>query len=319
MNRSIEGNILIVDDTPNNLSVLRQILTKHGHLVRPALNGHIALSAVQADLPDLILLDIIMPDMDGYEVCKALKTDEKTRDIPVIFISALNDLGDKVRAFEEGGVDYISKPFHAEEVMARVNTHLVLRAQQKALVVQNEQLKEKNALIQRQAEELKELASIDFLTGLSNRREFLRNFQQEEIRFKRTQRHFSIIMIDIDHFKKINDRFGHDCGDMVLKGVAKTIKQSLRDQDIVARWGGEEFICLLPETDMYGACNAAEKMRQGLASTTHDCTTGRVSVTATFGVSLYDGNSTLEACINLADKALYKGKQEGRNLVATGS
>ncbi len=134
------GNILIVDDTPENLSVLRQILTEQGYRVRPALSGEIALKAVQANPPDLILLDILMPKVDGYEVCRELKADEKIRHIPVIFISALNELEDKVKAFSEGGVDYITKPFQAAEVLARVNTHIALRSSQKTLEKKNIEL-----------------------------------------------------------------------------------------------------------------------------------------------------------------------------------
>ncbi len=137
------GNILIVDDTPENLTILRQILTEDGYRVRPALSGEIALKTIQADLPDLILLDIVMPEMNGYEVCAKIKAEEATCDIPIIFISALNEIEDKMKAFSEGGVDYISKPFNTKEVLSRVNTHITLQSQQKALTIQNKTLKEK--------------------------------------------------------------------------------------------------------------------------------------------------------------------------------
>ena len=146
----IMNNILIVDDTPDNLTVLRQMLTEHGYRVRPAPSGEIALKAVQADPPDLILLDILMPQMDGYEVCRELKADEKTQDIPIIFISALGEVEDKVKAFSEGGVDYITKPFKDEEVLARVNTHLTLHSIQTSL-------ERKNIALQNALEEVKQL------------------------------------------------------------------------------------------------------------------------------------------------------------------
>ncbi len=315
LNHSRE-NILIIDDTPENLTVLRQILAEHGYRVRPALSGEIALKTIQADLPDLILLDIVMPGMDGYEVCASLKAEEASRDIPVIFISALNDTEDKVRAFSEGGVDFISKPFNAKEVMARVNTHLTLRSQQKELTKQNEQLIKKNSLINEQKEKLKMLAAKDFLTGLSNRRDFLEKAQQEEKRYTRSKRSFTFIMLDIDHFKNVNDTYGHDCGDTVLVGVAKTLEQSLRDQDMVARWGGEEFICLLPETELDGARHVAEKIRKSVAANGHKCSSGDIGVTVTLGVSIYSGNYSLEECIGHADIALFAGKKQGRNQVA---
>ncbi len=146
-------NILIVDDTPENLTVLRQILNEQGYRVRPALSGVIALKTIKADRPDLILLDIVMPEMDGYEVCAILKADKTTRDIPVIFISALKEIEDKVRAFSEGGVDYISKPFQAEEVLARVNTHLTLYS----LV---NRLEEKNIKLQKTLDEVNQLRGL---------------------------------------------------------------------------------------------------------------------------------------------------------------
>jgi len=144
------GNILIVDDTPENLTVLRQILTREGYRVRPALSGEVALKTIQADLPDLILLDIIMPGMNGYEVCARLKIGEATRDIPVIFISALNEIEDKMRAFSEGGADYISKPFQSQEVLARVKTHLTLYS----LI---NSLENKNIELQKALSEVKQL------------------------------------------------------------------------------------------------------------------------------------------------------------------
>jgi PleD family two-component response regulator len=146
-------NILIVDDTPENLTVLRRMLTENGYRVRPAISGEIALETAQVDLPDLILLDIVMPGMDGYEVCLKLKAQDKTRDVPIIFISALNEIEDKVRAFSVGGVDYITKPFRSEEVLARVKTHLILRELQK-------RLEEKNAQLQKAMDEIKILRGI---------------------------------------------------------------------------------------------------------------------------------------------------------------
>ena len=310
-----QGNILIVDDTPNNLRLLMQMLTEHGHRVRPAISGEIALKAIKADLPDLILLDIVMPEMDGFEVCRKLKTDEQAKDVPILFISALNEIEDKMRAFSEGGVDYISKPFHMEEILARVNTHLTLRFQQQALTGQNEELRKKNALIEEQTEKLKLLASQDSLTGLFNRRGFFEKARQEAKRFKRKTQPFSFIMLDIDHFKEVNDTHGHDCGDNVIVGVAHSLTNMLRGQDVVARWGGEEFICLLPETDQDGAMYLAEKIRATMAATNYKCGPTNIAVTVTLGVSVYKKKDSLDKCINQADIALYKGKKQGRNQV----
>ena len=211
-----ELSIVIVDDMPDNLRLLADILKDKGYKVRPAPSGARALATIRKEPPDLILLDIMMPGMDGYEVCRQLKANESTKDIPIIFLSALNEVFDKVKAFKAGGIDFITKPFQVEEVLARVRTHLTIRAQQKALALQNAALLKKNMLITEQAKKLELLATRDFLTGLSNRRDFLERAVQEEKRFKRRARPFALILIDIDHFKRVNDTNGHACGDKVL-------------------------------------------------------------------------------------------------------
>jgi diguanylate cyclase (GGDEF)-like protein len=310
-----EQGIVIVDDTPDNLRLLVEILKERGYKVRPAPSGARALATVRKEPPDLILLDIMMPDIDGYEVCKRLKADELTRDIPIVFLSALNEVFDKVKAFKAGGVDYISKPFQTEEVLVRVNTHLMLRAQQKTLSLQNEILKKKNALITKQSKKLELLATRDSLTELSNRRDFLEKAEQEKTRFKRTNRRFTLIMLDIDHFKNVNDTYGHECGDKVLVGVARILEKTLRAQDILARWGGEEFICLLPETKVDGAKHVAEKIRTTVETLRQDCNDISISVTVTLGICEYKGLSSIKECIRRADAALYKGKKQGRNQV----
>jgi diguanylate cyclase (GGDEF)-like protein len=310
-----EQAIVIVDDVPDNLHLLTGILKDRGYKVRPAPSGTRALATIRMEPPDLILLDIMMPDMDGFEVCRQLKADNGTKSIPIIFLSALTEVFDKVKAFKTGGVDYITKPFQAEEVLARVRTHLTIQAQQKALSVQNEELMRKNALITEQARKLELMATRDFLTGLSNRRDFLDRAGQEEKRFKRTHRPFAFILLDVDHFKQVNDTFGHDCGDRVLTRVARGLEKSLRSQDIPARWGGEEFICLLPETGADGARCVAEKIRSDMEKHGHDDIDGLVSITATLGICVYDGTCAIETCIRRADDALYRGKNQGRNQV----
>ena len=310
-----DQEIVIVDDSPDNLRLLIGILKEQGYKVRPAPSGARALATVRKMPPALILLDIMMPEMNGYEVCRQLKKDETTRDIPVIFLSALNKVFDKVKAFKVGGVDYISKPFQVEEVMVRVNTHLMIQAKQKALSLKNEALVEKSVIITEQAKKLEQLATKDCLTGLSNRRDFQEKVELEEKRFKRTQRRFSIILLDIDHFKNVNDTYGHDFGDRVLINVARTLNQGLRAQDIIARWGGEEFICLLPETDADGARHVAEKIRTKIGAQRQDRGDASVSVTVTLGICVYDGSCSIEDSIKSADTALYEGKKYGRNQV----
>jgi diguanylate cyclase (GGDEF)-like protein len=310
-----ERSIVIVDDMPDNLRLLTDILTNHGYKVRPAPSGARALATIHKEPPELILLDIMMPGMDGYEVCRQLKAHEGTKDIPIIFLSALNEVFDKVKAFKAGGVDFITKPFQVEEVLARVRTHITIRAQQKVLALRNEELLKKNELITEQAQKLELMATRDFLTGLSNRRDFLERAGQEEMRFKRLGRPFALIMLDIDHFKRVNDTFGHACGDKVLTNVSRALEKALRAQDVLARWGGEEFICLLPETGVDGANCAAEKIRTDMEHQRYDCIDDDVPITVTAGVCVYDGSCAIEECIRRADDALYKGKIQGRNKV----
>jgi diguanylate cyclase (GGDEF)-like protein len=311
-----EGSgIVIVDDTPDNLRLLVGILREHGHRVRPAPSALRALATIDKEPPDLILLDIMMPEIDGFEVCSRLKASPLTRDIPVIFLSALNEVFDKVRAFKCGGVDFISKPFQVEEVLARVNTHLTIRAQQQALASQNEELRKMNEVISLQAQQLELLATRDTLTDIPNRRHFLERLALEEGRFTRSSCTFALILLDIDHFKMVNDTHGHACGDLVLQSVARTLERFLRAQDLVARWGGEEFICLLPETGRDGALRVAEKLRHEVENLEHRCGDRRVQVSITLGISLYDGSCSSQECINRADDALYAGKRRGRNRV----
>jgi diguanylate cyclase (GGDEF)-like protein len=308
-------SIVIVDDMPDNLHLLTDILKSHGYKVRPVSSGAQALETIHKEPPELILLDIMMPDMDGFEVCRSLKADEGTKEIPIIFLSALNEVFDKIKAFKAGGIDFITKPFQVEEVLARVRTHLTIQAQQKALALRNEELLNKNALITEQAKKLELMATRDFLTGLSNRRDFLERAGQEEKRFNRSGRLFAFVLLDIDHFKRVNDTFGHGCGDEVLSSVSRGLEKVLRSQDILARWGGEEFICLLPETGVEGAKSAAEKIRISIKRQRHACIDDDVPITVTAGVCVYDGSCAIEECIRRADDALYKGKIQGRNQV----
>lgn len=317
--RTEKQSIVIVDDMPDNLRLLTGILNEQGYKVRPAPSGTRALATIHKEPPALVLLDIMMPDMNGYEVCRQLKAVELTSDIPIIFLSALNEVFDKVKAFKAGGVDFITKPFQVEEVLARVRTHLTIRAQQEALALKNEELKKKNALITEQAKKLEQLATKDYLTGLSNRRDFQKKAYLEVKRYRRNKKPFAIIMIDIDHFKQVNDTHGHDFGDSVLVATGRQLEKTLRAQDIVARWGGEEFIALLPETEAAGAQHAAEKIRMEIAARWHNSKDVSTAVTATLGIAVFDGYGAIEECIKRADKALYVGKESGRNRVVMAS
>ncbi|GGJ51983.1 diguanylate cyclase [Deinococcus roseus] len=310
-----KGDILIVDDNPHNLTLLAGILREAGYRVRAAKSGQLALDQAGFARPDLIMLDIMMPEMDGYETCRRLKATEHGPLIPVIFISALNDVLDKVRGFEVGGVDFVTKPFQAEEVLARVDCQLKIFRLQRELAALNAILEEKNRELERANAELTRHATTDVLTGLFNRRKFI-EAAEEEIKF--SQRHgtpFALVMLDVDHFKKVNDTHGHDQGDEVLRHVAKLLRSRVRTTDITARWGGEEFMVLLRHTDLKAGEKMAEKMRESLALTP----AGSVgAVTASFGVTAFEPTDTLTSLSSRVDALLYEAKAAGRNRVHAG-
>ena len=288
--------IMIVDDTKDNINILRQFLAKFGFKTKVAFNGEMALDLIPKLKPDLILLDIMMPGIDGYEVCIRLKKDAELKNIPVIFITARGDTKDVVEGFEAGAVDFIMKPFRLEEVYARVKTHLTLSAALKKLTLDNE---------------------TDPLTGLFNRRAFLEKIENEAIRFKRNQKPFSILFGDIDLFKKINDTYGHSAGDAILVSISHILNTEKREIDQVARWGGEEFLILLPETNLKGAVQLGNKIRKSI-SAKHITHEGQeINVTMSFGVSEYNSETHIEKTIDLADQRLYLAKNSGRNKVVS--
>jgi diguanylate cyclase (GGDEF)-like protein len=445
----MNGNILIVDDEPASLKLLKDILTADGHVIRPFNNGELALRSVMVEMPELILLDIRMPDMNGFEVCRRIKENEKLREIPVIFISAASDMEDKVRAFQEGGVDYITKPFHKEEVIARVRTHIALshtiqrmKKITEALRMSEESLKMAQAIAHighwewdiesgqficseemfrilglepkgqitnhdaflqtvhprdkarvasqlsqvqagnsfdieyriilpsgkvravhgkgkvfcwgdsRQTKimgtiqdihehdqakmlgviqditEIKELqsklekqANTDFLTGCDSRRHFLESAGQEFLRIRRYGGKMSMLMLDLDHFKNINDKYGHQVGDTTLKKFVQVCKGLLREVDVIGRLGGEEFAIMLPETGSERALEVAERLCQAVAAAEVPMAddTPPFHYTTSIGVvSLTENDPHIDAILNRADRALYAAKNGGRNMVCVG-
>lgn len=443
MDEPIQGTILVVDDSPSNLTLLSRILSNSGYKVQLADNGQKAIDLALEISPDMILLDINMPVMDGYETCEKLKADQRTSDIPVIFISALSEIEDKLKAFQVGGADYIPKPIQIEEVLVRVSTHLAnqrlrnqlqsanleLEERVKELTASQEQVQERegelrafiNALpnlsfiydeegrclevltgetellsakvdqmkgrllkdvmpakeaglilsaIQRAIEtrktqiveykipvlsgkehwfegriasmgkfsdghsrvvviatditdrvrlyqETKKLATQDPLTGCFNRRHFMILARQELQRVARYERPASLMMLDIDHFKKFNDQYGHPEGDQLLCALVNLCQKHLRNVDILARYGGEEFVILMPETD--AVLIAGERLRKGIEKMQLDTAQGRRSVTVSIGAASVDRSGkqslTVDELIKHADQALYEAKNAGRNCV----
>ncbi len=305
--------VLIVDDNIDNRRLLVLTLGKNGYELAEAADGQEALVRTREFWPDLILLDIVMPELDGYQVCAALKRDPATADIPVIFLSAKTETQDKIRGLEIGGVDYITKPFYRGEVLARVRTQLKIRRLTRELRRTNAELQRKNQELEAANAAITQLMRTDALTGLANRRYFLERLAAMMSLAQRHRTPLSLIMADLDHFKTVNDIYGHAGGDQVLNGFGALLRECTRKEDLAARFGGEEFIVVLPLTDLCGARRVAEKIRLGLeamkwAEIKH-------KVTASFGISQFLPGDAPESFIERADKALYQAKRAGRNRV----
>lgn len=308
-----KASILVVDDIPENIDALKETL-KNNYIVRPALNGTLALKIAAADpQPNLILLDIMMPEMDGYEVMRRLRADDRTRGIPVIFVTAATDMESELKGIELGAVDYITKPFNPAIVRARVNTHLELRKARIRLEEQNQELKAKTELLEK-------LAKIDSLTGISNRRHFDEMLEVEWSRGLRNSSPLSLIVADIDYFKKFNDYYGHVDGDKCLCAVAQCLSSLLqRPTDMMARYGGEEFVAILPVTDVKGAALLAENWRAGVDELfiRHKKSDVADHVTLSVGYATMVPARELVPyyLVGIADEMMYRAKDSGRNRV----
>ncbi len=284
--------ILIVDDAASNLQLLAQLL-KDNYRIKVANSAKKALELAQLN-PDLILLDVVMPDMDGYEVCRHLKNDEKTREIPVIFITGKSSSEDEARGLLLGAVDYITKPIHPPIVAARIKTHVTLK---------------------RQYKKIQDLAMRDQLTGLYNRHYLLDIAVSKMASVKRHDHPLSMIMLDIDHFKAINDQYGYIAGDVVLREVATILGDRCRSEDVAARMGGGEFVLLLDDCDISNCQNKAEQLRQEIEYLMPE----NITVTISFGLTEYHAETDgFESFFKRADKALYEAKENGRNQVVVG-
>ena len=308
-----DPSILLVDDDPGSIQVLSRILAGQGQL-RFATSGVDALRIARESVPDLVLLDAEMPGMSGFEVCEAMKADYLLADVPVIFVTSHCDADFEVAGLATGAVDFIAKPVRAPLVVARVKTQLRLK---------------------QMADTLRQRATIDGLTGVANRRLFDDALAREWLRAQRTARPVSLLLIDVDHFKLYNDRYGHPAGDACLRAVADALNSaSLRPADLVARYGGEEFTLILPNTPRAGAKHMAHRVLDAVEALgiPHQASlTGR-HVTVSIGVACYDDASdcwiepssdsrptglqasccTSDDLLAAADKALYAAKHGGR-------
>lgn len=299
--------ILVVDDISTNLKLLRLILEPIGYSLAFAKGGYQAIEKVKASKPDLILLDLMMPEINGLEVCKQLKSDPEYANIPIIFITASNEQEHIVKAFELGAVDYINKPFKRAELFARIRNHLLLKHTIDKL--KSTQIELKNALA-----EVQKIANTDPLTKALSRRRLFNLGYQEFNRVSIYGKALSILLMDLDNFKKINDNYGHQAGDKALCRVVKSIKNTIRNVDFLGRYGGEEFMAILPETNGKKALILAEEIRKMVSSNIIKTEKGSILLTISIGVSTYSAkDQSLDDIISRADKAVYQAKQQGRN------
>lgn len=290
--------ILIVDDEISNIEIMAAVL-KEDYEICFARSGEEALAIIHASAPDLILLDIVMPGMDGYAVCSHLKQDPRFSDVPVIFTTGLSEIEDEVQGFAVGAVDYVTKPIQPVALRSRVSNHIELK---------------------RMRDQFADLAMTDALTGLGNRRQLEKLLRSEMRYLSRHGDWLSFVMIDIDCFKQFNDEYGHLQGDQCLRMVAIALAQTAqRGRDVCLRYGGEEFACILPETDHAGALRVAEEMRrrvEGLAIPNIGSNAEAI-ITVSVGVASRrcEPGCSMETWISTADALLYKAKRTGRNRV----
>ncbi|HHP7229232.1 MAG TPA: diguanylate cyclase domain-containing protein [Xenococcaceae cyanobacterium] len=322
-----KGRILLVDDNQDILELLDLLLSEKGYATEIAQEGTRAISLAQQNSPDLILLDLMMPKLNGYQVCSTLKNNHTTQEIPIIVISALEQVDDKVQALKMGAVDYITKPFCLEEVVARVERQMAIRQLQKKVKKQNELLlkeierrQQVEAKLRETNLKLNKLATSDGLTGIANRRYFEQYLQQEWQRLTREQAPLSLIILDIDYFKQYNDTYGHQAGDNCLQQVAQAIcSAAKRPADLVARYGGEEFAVILPRTDLEGATYIARKIQTAIRylQIKHENSTVNNYVTVSQGVTttVPTLDNIYQSLICVADIALYDAKKKGRNCI----
>jgi len=307
---SVKGKLLLVEDSDAQGSRIQAMLERQGYQVLWARSGIEGLKLARSERPDLVVLDVVMQDMDGLSVCRWLKMSGESRDIPIIMLTVRGELQERVEGLNVGADDYLPKPFADEELEARIFAALRVKAAEV-------ELKKRNVELQSMLHHVEALAITDPLTGLFNRRRFDDVLRREFAVTKRYGTPLCCLMVDVDYFKRINDLYGHEAGDRVLKGVAGRLTIRLREVDTAARFGGEEFAILLPQTPKQGALVVAERMAAVVRQEHFDFDDGSASVTVSIGLA--DGRDVTgnapEGLVKAADSALYLAKSRGRDQV----
>ncbi len=303
--------ILLVEDNRLQAQFIKDFLEKKGYDVLLVETGASAIKTAKTTPVELILLDLVLPDIGGTEVCRWLRHNQDTKDIPIIILTAKTDISDKVAGLEAGAHDYLPKPFDEAELNARIYAALRTKALQ-------DELKQRNRQLEELTRKLELMAITDHLTGIYNRRHFEKIIGTEFAKVFRYNLSLSCLMVDIDHFKRINDKYGHDAGDFVLKKISELISSSLREVDTLARWGGEEFIVLLPNTTKDDARRVAERILRTVSKYHFDKLPDNETITVSIGVASVTEDKDIdnwEKLIKVADDALYRAKTKGRNRV----
>ena len=295
--------VLVVDDVKDNITLLSFELEDDGFCVIPAYSGYECLEIVTEQVPDVILLDIRMPGIDGLQTLEKLKENESTQDIPVIMVSANSEGENIIRAIDLGAHDFVSKPIEYPVLAARMRSALRLSQALKELEIANN--------------ELNTLATQDPLTNCYNRRQFFKLSEAEVSKAHRHNRELSMLMMDIDLFKKINDTYGHAAGDEALKTMSDCCQKEIRESDVLGRLGGEEFALCCPDADVEGALAIAERIRETCADLTMGPEDNPFSMTVSIGVTALQPNDTIDTALKRADNLLYQAKQQGRNRCVT--
>jgi two-component system cell cycle response regulator len=297
--------LLVVDDEQPILDLLRRRLEAMGYTVLALSGGGKVVETARRLMPDLILLDVMMPDLDGFSVCQALKADPAVQDIPIIMMTARSEVDSRIRGLELGAHDYVPKPFETSELVARIRAALRVKQLQDELKVANRRLEQ--------------LAASDPLTDLPNRRTFDGQFFVAVERSRRGGEVLSVMMIDVDHFKVVNDTYGHQVGDDALRALGRLINSRRRVTDLIGRYGGEEFAWVLPGASQAAAVEVGEWLRRAVEGIVVESETGPVRFTVSAGVTTYDpaahGPIGATTILETADEALREAKAQGRNRV----
>ncbi len=298
------AGVLVVDDSALVRAVVQRDLAPERYRVREAADGHQALEACAREVPDVILLDVEMPGLDGHETLRRLRADPALHDVPVLFLTGRTGAEDVAEGLRLGAHDYLRKPFETIELVARVRAAARTRRLQQELRARNL--------------ELERLAGVDPLTGLFNRRFLEEHAARVASRNRRHGGTMGVVLLDIDDFKRVNDTHGHATGDAALVAVARRLAEGSRLEDVLARWGGEEFLVLAPDTSVDGVSELAERMRAAVAAGSLELAGVRLGLTVSAGWAVGEDGVELDALLGAADRGLYAAKADGRNCVRQG-